>query len=148
MLYEVITREFFSMKPERNDEMAELYQALILDHNKNPRNFRKIDNPTYSHQGYNPLCGDRLDVYLKIGADNETIEDISFKGEGCAISKASASLMTEALKGKRIAAVEQLFEEFHQLLLKKLDPDRDANHLGKLRVFSGIWQFPVSYNFV
>ncbi|WP_208597653.1 Fe-S cluster assembly sulfur transfer protein SufU [Desulfogranum mediterraneum] len=131
------------MKVESNKEMAELYQAVILDHYKNPRNFRKMDEQTCSHQGFNPLCGDRLEVYLKIGQGNSTIEDISFEGEGCAIFKASASLMTEALKGKNIAAAEQLFEEFRRLLLKQLDPDREPHHLGKLKVFSGIWQFPV-----
>lgn len=131
------------MKPESNDKMAELYQAVILDHNKYPRNFRKMSDYTCCHQGYNPLCGDRLDVYLKIGGDNETIEDISFEGEGCAIFKASASLMTEAVKGKKITEAQQMFEEFRHLLLKQLDPDRDSHHLGKLKVFSGIWQFPV-----
>ena len=131
------------MKDKINEEMAELYQAVILDHNKNPRNFRKMDDFTWCHQGYNPLCGDRLDVYLKIGGDNDIIEDVTFEGEGCAIFKASASLMTEALKGKKIAEAKQLFEEFRKLLMKQLDPDRDSHHLGKLKVFSGIWQFPV-----
>ena len=131
------------MKSERNDEMVELYQAVILDHNKNPRNFRKMDDYTWCHQGYNPLCGDRIFIYLKIDGDDDTIEDVAFEGEGCAISKASASIMTEALKGKKIAEARQLFEEFRKLLLKKLDPDHDSHHLGKLKVFSGIWQFPV-----
>lgn len=131
------------MNLESHEELNELYQAVILEHNKNPRNFRKMNGCTCGHQGYNPLCGDRLDLYLKIDEDTEIIEDISFEGEGCAIFKASASLMTEALKGKKIVEAQQLFEEFRQLLMKQLDPIHDSHHLGKLKVFAGIWQFPV-----
>lgn len=126
-----------------SEDLAELYQAVILDHNKHPRNFGKIDDFTCSHEGFNPVCGDRLFVYLKIGPDGKTIEDISFEGEGCAISKASASMMTTFLKGKNIDEARVVFMEFHDLLVKKIDPDSEGHHLGKLKVFAGVWQFPV-----
>jgi len=122
-------------------ELKELYQQVILDHNKSPRNFRKIDNATQHAEGYNPLCGDRLDVYLII--KNGIVEDISFKGEGCAISKASASLMTSTLKGKTKEKTEILFEKFHNLVTGKLGENPDIDELGKLAVFSGVQEFPV-----
>ena len=121
--------------------LKELYQQVILDHNKSPRNFRVIDNATQHAEGYNPLCGDRLDVYLII--KNGIVEDISFKGEGCAISKASASLMTSTLKGKTKEETEILFEKFHNLVTGKLGENPDIDELGKLAVFSGVQEFPV-----
>ena len=123
-------------------DIMELYQALILDHNKNPKNFRKIETPTVSIEGHNPLCGDHYHIYLSIDSNNNIISDISFEGHGCAISKASASLMTSLLKGATIEKANTLFEEFHLLLIGKLDPQKEDNQLGKLKVFSGIWKYP------
>lgn len=130
------------MRQDISDDIADLYQAVILEHNKNPRNFRKMDDYTSCNEGFNPVCGDRFFVYLKLGRDHETIVDISFEGEGCAISKASASMMTMALKGKKIDDARVLFSEFNSLLKKEIDPDSSDNHLGKLKLFSGVWQFP------
>lgn len=123
------------------DSRTELYQQFILEHNKNPKNFKKLDNATHMAEGYNPLCGDHLTVYLHINDDN-IIEDISFEGDGCAISKASTSMMTATLKGKPIDEAKDLFQQFHKLIIGKLDPDKDEHTLGKLAVFSGIWHFP------
>lgn len=123
------------------DPKAELYQQVILEHNKNPKNFKELKPCTHHAEGYNPLCGDHLNVYLKIN-DQDCIEDISFMGDGCAISKASASMMTVFLKGKKTAEAKTIFEEFHSLLNGKLNPDKDEHHLGKLTIFSGIWHFP------
>ena len=119
----------------------ELYQQTILEHNRNPRNFRKIEGATHVAEGYNPFCGDHLWVYVKINASG-LIEDAAFEGSGCAISKASASMMTSSLKGKSIDEAKALFEEFHKLVIGELKPDEHPNHLGKLTVFSGIWQYP------
>ena len=122
-------------------DSRDLYQEVILEHNKKPRNFRKIEHPTHQAEGYNPLCGDHLHVYLTVGA-NHIIEDVAFVGDGCAISKASASMMTTALKGKTIQEAETLFDQFHRLIKGELNPDKDKNILGKLAIFSGIWHFP------
>ncbi len=119
----------------------ELYQQTILEHNRNPRNFKKLDDATYAAEGYNPLCGDHLWIYMKVN-DQNVIEELSFEGQGCAISKASASMMTTALKGKSIDEARVLFHEFHSLVKGDLKPDTQENHLGKLAVFSGIWQYP------
>jgi len=119
----------------------ELYQQTILEHNRNPRNFKKLDGATHSAEGYNPLCGDHLCVHMKVSA-NGIIEDAAFEGSGCAISKASASMMTASLKGKSINEANVLFEEFHKLVKGELKPDQESNHLDKLTVFSGIWQYP------
>lgn len=119
----------------------ELYQQTILEHNRNPRNFKKLENPTHSAEGYNPLCGDHLWVHMRINPQG-IIEEASFEGSGCAISKASASMMTAALKGKTTAQAEVLFKEFHDLVIGNLKPDTQPNHLEKLSVFSGIWQYP------
>ena len=119
----------------------ELYQEVILEHNKKPRNFRKIENPTHFAEGYNPLCGDHINVYLKVNGQ-KVIEDISFEGSGCAISTASASMMTSFLKGKTLDDAEKIFNQFHKLVIGELKPDRDPNDLEKLAIFSGIWQFP------
>ncbi len=118
----------------------ELYQETILDHNKNPRNFRKIENPTCSQEGFNPLCGDHLHLYLKLEAG--VIQDISFEGNGCAISKSSASLMTSVLKGKTIEEAETLFEKFHKLVTSTMDEEQQIEELGKLAVFAGVREFP------
>ena len=122
-------------------ELKELYQQVILDHNKSPRNFRKIENATRHAEGYNPLCGDRIDIFLIV--ENNIIKDISFKGEGCAISKASASLMTSTLKGMKISEAEKLFDKFHELVTGKQEENQDNSDLGKLVVFSGVQEFPV-----
>ncbi len=122
-------------------ELRELYQQVILDHNKSPRNFRVMDNPTQEADGYNPLCGDSLHIYLHVVAD--IIKDVSFQGSGCAISKASASLMTSMIKGKKVEEVEKLFGNFHALVTGKLGDDPDLSELGKLGVFAGVQEFPV-----
>jgi len=117
-------------------DLRQLYQEVILDHNKRPRNFSKLEAANRSAEGYNPLCGDKVAVYLQI--ENDRVKDISFQGSGCAISTASASLMTASLKGKTIAEAETLFDGFHRMLTGQSYPD-----LGKLAVFSGVSAFPV-----
>ena len=119
----------------------ELYQQTILEHNRAPRNFKKLEGATHVAEGYNPLCGDHLWIYMKVNAQ-QVIEELSFEGTGCAISKASASMMTTSLKGKTIEEAKVLFDEFHKLVIGQLKPDTQANHLDKLAVFSGIWQYP------
>lgn len=121
-------------------ELNELYQDTILDHNKNPRNFREIENADNTADGKNPLCGDALRVYVEM--DGNTVKDVSFKGSGCAISKASASMMTDAIKGKSKEDAEMLFKEFHRMVTGELDIETDENHLGKLRIFAGVLEFP------
>ena len=118
-------------------DLRELYQEVILDHNRRPRNFRTIEEGRHA-EGYNPLCGDRLTVYLRIQGDR--IQDASFQGSGCAISKASASLMTDIVKGKTIAEAEALFERFHRLITRSVEDPVDD--LGKLSVFAGVRQYP------
>ncbi len=124
-----------------NDIRNDLYQEVILEHNKKPRNFHKMENATHFAEGYNPLCGDHYIVYLKMNPSG-IIEDLSFEGSGCAISKASASMMTTSVKGKTIPEAEELFEQFHKLVKGELKPDKDPNKLGKLAIFSGVWQYP------
>lgn len=124
-----------------DDELKELYQQVILDHNKNPRNFRVTDPHTHDAEGYNPLCGDQVHIYLRLKDD--IIEDISFTGNGCAISKSSASLMTTLLKGKTPAEAEEIFNRFHELVAGKSDELPDLEALGKLAVFAGIKEFPM-----
>jgi nitrogen fixation protein NifU and related proteins len=119
-------------------ELDDLYQQVILDHNKRPRNFRVIADGRRA-EGYNPLCGDRLTVYLRL--ENGVISDISFEGSGCAISKASASLMTESVKGKTVAEAEAMRERFQHMITAP--PDAPVADLGKLNVLSGVRQFPV-----
>src|SRR6478672_3438694 len=121
-------------------ELSELYQQVILDHNKKPRNFRKIEPATHTAEGHNPLCGDQLTIYLDM-ADDE-VHDVSFEGSGCAISKASASMMTQAVKGKSKQHAEQLFKEFHSMVTGELDEDVDSE-LGNLQIFAGVKEFPV-----
>ena len=122
-------------------ELSELYQQVILDHNKKPRNFKKIEDAELSAEGYNPLCGDQLTVYLNL--DNGVVSDISFEGSGCAISKAAASMMTQAVKKKSRAEAEQLFQEFHSMVTGELDEEVEDNHLGNLKIFAGVRDFPV-----
>ena len=121
---------------------SELYQQVILDHNRTPRNWGDLEPHTHHAEGHNPLCGDRYVVAIRLAADG-TIADIRFQGSGCAISKASASMMTDAVKGRPQAAAERLLKEFRGLVTGNLDPARDPHQLGKLKVFSGIRQFPV-----
>jgi nitrogen fixation protein NifU and related proteins len=122
-------------------ELSELYQQVILDHNKKPRNFRKLENPDRSAEGYNPLCGDHLTVYVNLAADS--VREIAFEGSGCAISKAAASMMTQAVKGKSKEQIEELFKEFHSMVTGELDEESDENHLGNLKIFAGVRDFPV-----
>ena len=119
----------------------ELYQQVILDHNRTPRNWGDLEPHTHHAEGHNPLCGDRFVVAIRLAADG-TIADIRFQGSGCAISKASASMMTDAVKGSPRGVAERLSEQFRGLVTGDLDPARDPHQLGKLKVFSGIRQFP------
>jgi nitrogen fixation NifU-like protein len=121
-------------------EINELYQEVILDHNKNPRNFREIEDADKFADGNNPLCGDKIKVYAMV--DGDVVTDVAFTGSGCAISKASASIMTQTLKGKTVKDAEEIFQEFHQMVTGKLDPETDDNNLGKLRIFAGVLEFP------
>src|ERR1044071_511994 len=121
-------------------ELSELYQQVILDHNKKPRNFHKLESPSHTAEGHNPLCGDQLTVYLHV-EDNQ-VKDVSFEGSGCAISKASASMMTQAVKGKTKAEAETLFNEFHRMARGQLDEENEPHHLGKLTIFAGVREFP------
>ncbi len=121
-------------------ELRELYQETILDHNKSPRNFRKMEDATLTQEGYNPLCGDHYTIYVKL--DNDVITDLAFDGGGCAISKASASVMTSMLKGRTKAQAEELFGEFHSLVRGEIDPDDAVDRLGKLAAFAGVSEFP------
>jgi nitrogen fixation NifU-like protein len=120
-------------------DLRDLYQELILDHNKRPRNFKKLDGANRSAEGYNPLCGDKVKIYLRL--EDGRVQDVSFEGSGCAISKASASVMTESLKGKTVAEVEVLFNRFRDLVTGK-ESGSPACDLGKLVVFSGVCEFP------
>ena len=122
-------------------ELSELYQQVILDHNKKPRNFRKLETANHSAEGYNPLCGDQLTVYLKL--EDEAVKDVTFEGSGCAISKAAASMMTQAVKGKTKPEAENLFNEFHRMVTGELDEEQTPNQLGNLKIFAGVRDFPV-----
>ncbi len=121
-------------------ELSDLYQEVILEHNKNPRNFREISDADQYADGKNPLCGDALRVYVSL--DGDTVTDVAFKGSGCAISKASASMMTQAVKGKTKDEAEAIFGEFHKMVTGELDIEADENDLGKLKIFAGVLEFP------
>lgn len=121
-------------------ELNDLYQEVILEHNKNPRNFREIEDASATADGNNPLCGDALRVYVEM--DGDEVKDVAFKGSGCAISKASASMMTQAVKGKSKEEAEVLFDEFHKMVTGELDAETDENSLGKLKIFAGVLEFP------
>lgn len=120
-------------------DLSELYQEVILDHNKNPRNFRKLPDADRHAEGFNPLCGDHLDVFVKM--DGDVIREVSFDGSGCAISKASGSMMTSTLKGKSLPEAEKIFEKFHHMVTGR-PGDPVPDDLGKLAVFSGVCEFP------
>lgn len=122
-----------------DSDLQALYQEVILDHNKKPRNFRVIDPATHSARGHNPLCGDQIKVFLTVD-DNQVIQDVSFKGEGCAISTASSSLMTEAVKGKTVAEAEALYHLFHDSVTE--DKDIDTSGLGRLAILTGVKKYP------
>ena len=122
-------------------DVRELYQQLIVDHSKSPRNCRVIDGADLSAEGYNPLCGDHVTLFVKLEGDR--VKDISFQGNGCAISTASASMMTESLKGKTESEARAIFEKFHQLVTNHSDSQPDPSTMGKLAVFSGVREYPV-----
>ena len=122
-------------------ELSELYQQVILDHNKKPRNFRKLETANHSAEGFNPLCGDQLTIYLNL--EDDRVTDVGFEGSGCAISKASASMMTQAVKGKSKEQAETLFKEFHSMVTGELDEENEENTLGNLKIFAGVREFPV-----
>ncbi len=122
-------------------DVGQLYQEVILDHCKKPRNFHKLDGANRNAEGYNPLCGDKVTVYVKL--EDGLVRDIGFQGSGCAISTASASMMTTSLKGKTLAEAEALFQSFHCPVWLSSDQAMDHVELGKLAVFSGISEFPI-----
>ena len=122
-------------------ELRSLYQEVILDHYKSPRNYKRLEGANRKAEGYNPLCGDHFIVYLRLEGDR--IADVSFEGSGCAISKASASMMSTALKGKTREEATALFEKFHSLVTGELKPQGEKDGLGKLEVFAGVSEFPV-----
>ena len=120
-------------------DLTDLYQEVILDHNRRPRNFRRIETPSHHAEGFNPLCGDKLSLTMQV--DGDTIADVAFEGSGCAISKASASLMTDAVRGKSVEEARSLFDRFHRMVTTP--PDAPVEDMGKLAVFAGVRQFPV-----
>ena len=122
-------------------DLRELYQEVLLDHYKRPRNFRRPEDANKHADGFNPLCGDKVSVFLRV--EDGVVCDIAFQGSGCAISTASASMMTESLKGKSVAEVAIIFERFHDLITGKTPTDSDNANLGKLAAFSGVREYPV-----
>ena len=122
-------------------ELRELYQTVILDHNKNPRNFGALEDADRSADGFNPLCGDKL--RLTVALEDDVVKDLRFEGAGCAISTASASLMTQAVKGRPVSEALKLFEGFHRLVTSDPTGEVDAGDLGKLAVFAGVREFPM-----
>jgi nitrogen fixation NifU-like protein len=121
-------------------DLRDLYQEVILDHNKSPHNYREMADASRIALGHNPLCGDKMKLYVRIEGDR--IADVAFQGSGCAISKASASIMTDAIKGKTLAEAEALYGKFHDLVTGPPDVRADGAGLGKLAVFSGVREFP------
>jgi nitrogen fixation NifU-like protein len=121
-------------------DLRELYQELIIDHSKRPRNFRVLEEANRKLEGYNPLCGDKITLFLQL--EHDCVKNVSFQGSGCAISTASASVMTESVKGKTLAEAEALFEVFHNLVMGKPPAMGKSPALGKLAVFSGVSEFP------
>jgi nitrogen fixation protein NifU and related proteins len=121
-------------------ELSELYQQVILDHNKKPRNFRELEGANRRAEGFNPLCGDQLTVYMLM--DEGVVKDLSFVGTGCAISKASASMMTQAVRGKTREEALALFGEFHRMVTGELDEEAEENGLGRLKIFAGVRDYP------
>ncbi len=123
-----------------NPDLRELYQQVILDHNKNPKNFGKLEHPTHDAEGFNPLCGDHLHLYLVV--NNGVVTDVKFEGSGCAISKSSASLMTEIIKGKSIGEVERIFNRFHDMVTGNSSDNDTFEDLDKLAILQGVKEFP------
>lgn len=121
-------------------DLGELYQELVLDHNKRPRNFRRLEDANRTAEGDNPICGDLVHIDLKV--EEDVIRDIGFQGSGCAISKASASLMTDSVKGKTEKEVNLLFDRFHHLVTEEASPTSNSDELGKLVIFAGVREFP------
>lgn len=121
-------------------DLGELYQQVILDHNRSPRNFRELPDANRTAEGNNPLCGDEIKLWVKV--EGGVIEDIGFRGNGCAISQAAASLMTSAVKGKPVAEAEELFHAFHAMVTGKEPTAQQRDHLGKLAAFAGVREFP------
>ena len=121
-------------------DLRELYQELIIDHSKRPRNFKVLETANRKLEGYNPLCGDKITLFLEL--EHDRVKNVSFQGSGCAISTASASVLTESIKGKTLAEVQALFEVFHQMVIGKPPAAGNAPELGKLAVFSGVSEFP------
>ena len=119
-------------------DLQELYQQVVIDHYKHPRNYRKVEGANRTVEGYNPLCGDHLWIHMKV--EDGVVKDVGFEGSGCAISKASASLMTESVKGKKQEEIEVLFKQFQDMVTGKAEPDPDK--LGKLAIFGGVRDFP------
>lgn len=122
-------------------DLRELYQEVILDHNKRPRNFRELEHPDRRAEGFNPLCGDHLTLFLRM--DGDRVAEVTFQGSGCAISKASASMMTDGVTGKTLAEVDAMFEDFHQMVTGDPGETPVNPRLGKLAVFAGVCEFPV-----
>jgi nitrogen fixation protein NifU and related proteins len=120
-------------------ELTDLYQEVILDHNRRPRNFHALADASHRAEGYNPLCGDRLTLYLSV--NEGVITEAAFEGAGCAISKASASMMTETLKGKTLAEADALFQRFHRMVTTP--PDQPVEDMGKLSSLAGVREFPI-----
>ena len=121
-------------------ELSELYQQVILDHNKKPRNFKQLEGANRTAEGFNPLCGDQLTVYMLI--EESIVSDLSFVGTGCAISKAAASMMTQAVKGKTREEARTMFDEFHRMVTGNLDVEAEPNVLGRLKIFAGVRDYP------
>ena len=124
-----------------DNEFRELYQEIIMDHNRHPRNFRKIEEATHVLDGRNPVCGDHYKIYLKV--EDNTVKDVSFEGSGCAISKASASVMTQVVKGKSVKEAKHLFEVFHDIVTGKKTMDDFDENVNKIAAFAGVSEFPV-----
>ncbi len=122
-------------------DLRELYQEVILDHTRSPRNFGRLEDTSHRAEGHNPICGDHLQVYLRI--DGDRLADVHFEGTGCAISTASASLMTQSVKGKTIPQAEALFEAFHSVVTSAPDDEPDLAAIGKLAVLAGVREFPM-----
>jgi nitrogen fixation NifU-like protein len=123
-------------------DLRELYQTTILDHNKKPKNFRKPENANREANGWNPLCGDKVTIYLTV-TDDDVVQEVGFQGSGCAISTASASMMTQAVKGKTLEQVLEVFDRFHALVAGPPTVEADPATLGKLAVFSGVREYPM-----
>ena len=121
-------------------DLVDLYQEMVLDHNNRPRNFHKLEDASNTADGYNPLCGDQISIYLKV--EDGVIEAVGFQGVGCAISKSSASMMTQSIKGKTVKEAEALFQDFHTMVTREPGAEYDSSSLGELEVLSGVCAFP------